>query len=129
MKHVVVANTENGKVDVKEVESNVDGLIVWRIGNNDRPATAEDIVDFQQALAAALAASKDAPLHIVTHHAVDVIQVNLGDGCCQNECCKNVEPCPEGCDKCVGDPDMEVEERRECGEDCGNATCPKELTR
>ena len=56
-------------------------LHVWLIGNNERPATEEDIQEFIKGLEKAQEPG-DEPVHIVSHHAVQYFSVCLEEDCC-----------------------------------------------
>lgn len=55
-------------------------VVVWKIGDKDRPATDEDIRDFAELLTESFENQTDQPLHIITHHAVQVERLDLHHG-------------------------------------------------
>jgi hypothetical protein len=91
-KFIVVSHSADGKEVVrKEFEAGVDEFVVWKLGNNDRPATQDDINDFQKLLTDALEIAKGGEVvNIVTHHALNVERVQFQPGCCVNGCCQTL---------------------------------------
>ena len=70
--HVV---TDTKKIK-REVNSNSEELFVWKLGSEDRPASAKDIKNFQDCLSKCFKSDMKIN-HIITHHAVDCKRYNF----------------------------------------------------
>lgn len=80
MIQVVVYNSKADKAEVvAKIDKFVERIILVKVGNNDRPAEAEDIEDMAKVMESALRSENAAGdlATLVTHHAVQIENIYI----------------------------------------------------
>lgn len=80
MIQVVVYNSKADKAEiVAKIDKFVERIILVKVGNNDRPAEAEDIEDMAKVMESALRSENAAGdlAALVTHHAVQIENIYI----------------------------------------------------